>query len=134
MKISEDTSLEEILRIHTEMWPSDARNKSLYEKVYRDGRNFTPAELPKGIRRKPQRYCFDNSVEVFNERGLAYVEGYAISSVITGMPIHHAWNVTEDGIVVDTTWVPAGLEYYGVVIEITGDEREAYVTPLGVIV
>lgn len=136
MRISEGTSLEDMLRIYTETWPSDARNRSLQAYVYENGRSFTAAPLPTEIKQGMIKMCFDNSVSVFKRHGLTYVEGYAILSKITGMPIHHAWNVTPDGTVVDSTWVPEGLEYYGIEVEneMVEANRDSWMTPLGILV
>lgn len=132
MIISADIPLEELLKKLSDLWPSDAPNQSLYRMVYGRGQGYKAAALPPEIEQRDLGWCFDNSLEVWEEHGLAYVEGFAISHNVTGLPIHHAWNITDDGHVVDSTWVPAGLEYYGVEVEIEDSMREAWTTPLGI--
>lgn len=135
MKISEDTSLEDMLRIFSETWGTD-NPRDMYGWIYREGRSYTPAPRPAGIKRGIPKWCFDNAIEVYNLHGLQYVEGFAISANITGMPIHHAWNVTDDGTVVDVTWHPVGLEYYGIAVDLEDEnyDRDSWTTPLGVLV
>jgi len=96
------------------------------------GQEFTPAPLPKGIRQGTMKLCFHNSEMVAKRKGLAYCEGLAISSKVLGLPIHHAWNVTEDGTVVDTTWVPEGVSYFGIVVPQDEWIDENWRTALGV--
>ena len=53
--------------------------------------------------------CFFNAHRVAMHHGLRYVEGYAAGII----PVFHAWNLTEEGVVVDTTW-DDGKAYFGV--------------------
>jgi hypothetical protein len=43
---------------------------------------------------------------------LFYAEGFAVGAI----PVLHAWNVTKDGVVVDSTW-DNGMEYFGVIFK-----------------
>lgn len=68
------------------------------------------------------RGCFSNSLLAAQfHPDLRYVEGYAYAGQF---PIHHAWNVDPDGVVLDFTWQesefnPArGRAYMGVVVPI----------------
>ena len=75
-----------------------------------------------GWRRKRERHCFQNAFHAAVQYGLQYVEGYAYAGLI---PVHHAWNVDDQGRVVDFTWreanqnsSPATWEYFGVTFDI----------------
>jgi len=62
-----------------------------------------------------KKRCFANSQQVMEEVGLSkgwsYVEGLACSTF--GLPLHHAWLVDEEGLVLDPTW-DEGDFYLGV--------------------
>jgi hypothetical protein len=56
-------------------------------------------------------YCISNSVQTLTEcPELRYAEGLALSS--HGLWYRHAWNVGEDGRVIDRTWT-GGQRYIG---------------------
>lgn len=57
----------------------------------------------KQIDAKPKR-CFDNSIQASLRFGFKYCEGYAIPPTVN-IPIEHAWNETENGEIIDCTWV-----------------------------
>ena len=80
--------------------------------VLRCGKEYAvPAVArPKGIRKGTDKMCFMNSYRIADEHGWTYVEGFAFSII----PTHHAWCVTPEGVVVETTWKDAGSAYYGV--------------------
>lgn len=62
--------------------------------------------------------CYRNSWSLswdMQTEGWAYVEGYATSASLLGLPLMHAWLLTDEGLAVDPTW-ELGLDYYGVVI------------------
>ncbi len=70
--------------------------------------------LPKGVKRMQMKQCFANAAQLSLERDWFYVEGYAASAQL-GIPLHHAWNVTPDGKLVDVTWrFPETAQYFGV--------------------
>ena len=96
------------------------------------GRDFTPAPLPANIKRRTIKLCFHNSEWVAKKHGLLYVEGLAISCNTLNLPIHHAWNATEDGTVIDTTWNPVGTSYFGIVVPQDEWESHQFKTALGV--
>lgn len=56
-----------------------------------------------GWRRSVPRECFNNSMRAALRYDLTYVEGFATSGIL---PVHHAWNLDEQGRVVDFTWRP----------------------------
>jgi len=79
------------------------------------GRWFKPATRPKGIRKMANQACFRNAWVLQDRRtGLSYAEGLAEADFCPGTWIHHAWCVTDDGVVVDPTWRHPGLSYFGV--------------------
>lgn len=55
--------------------------------------------------------CFANAqyMSQLSERGLRYVEGYAVCII----PVHHAWCVDENDNVVEVTWKEPGVAYFG---------------------
>lgn len=67
----------------------------------------------------PHRCFMNAALAVLDDPGLTYVEGYVSSH---GVPLHHAWVVSKDGVVRDVT-LPADLGersvegYYGVPIK-----------------
>ncbi len=68
------------------------------------GREYTPRPLPDDVQLGTVKECFQNATELAMSReGLTYVEGYATSGT-TGIAVHHAWVVDEDGNVIDNTW------------------------------
>lgn len=66
------------------------------------GRFFTPQRLPQGIKRGPERGCFENAGKVATRSAasLVYVEGFALEVI----PVHHAWASDTDGNVYEVTW------------------------------
>jgi hypothetical protein len=81
--------------------------------VLREGRFFEPKSLPVKIKYRKSRRCFHNARQVIRAHGFSYVEGYALHE--NDIPFLHAWNLDDDGCVVDTTWVPVGRAYLGVI-------------------
>lgn len=88
------------------------------EALVRDlGRAWQAQALPDDYWQMEIQQCYSNTlVLVENERGLRYVEGYALSEHGI-LPVLHAWAVDRRGRVIDTTWDrPENAAYYGVVI------------------
>ena len=74
-----------------------------------------------GWRRKQERHCFSNSLVAAIQYDLPYVEGYAYAGLLA---VHHAWNLDDQGRVVDFTWRESvqtteetEWEYFGVVLD-----------------
>ncbi|MBA3432157.1 MAG: hypothetical protein H0U16_11855 [Actinobacteria bacterium] len=71
--------------------------------------------------RRPPKYrdraCFYNaSILTWDRRykhPLVYCEGFAFRGICT----HHAWCIDDLGGVVDPTWRPTGLAYFGVALD-----------------
>lgn len=80
------------------------------------GKDFKGVKRPKGIRKQRDGACYCNATLLaFENKELAYVEGYAIHDGL--FPMLHAWCVTKTGEVVDPTWrYPEKSEYRGVII------------------
>lgn len=78
-----------------------------------------PGKLLPGFARKTPQACFSNSQELVLQRdGLRYVEGDAWMDGCL-FPIHHAWVINTDDLVIDTTWTDrrrAHRVYRGVVV------------------
>ena len=89
---------------------------SIEQFVLRNGRRFSRAELPQGVRLGASKTCFRNSIRLAKSRGLLYVEGYARWGE-RPIPMLHAWCADSDGNAFDPTW-PDGIEYFGVAIDL----------------
>lgn len=80
------------------------------------GRDFTPAKLPKGIKRGKPKFCFMNAYRLADLTGFDYVEGYAMRPDL-GIAMEHAWVADGSGNATDNTWDdPEKCSYRGVVI------------------
>lgn len=92
--------------------------QTLERVVFEHGRAFTPPvqPRPKGIRKGRNKMCFMNSAHLMYSEGYRYTEGFAISATCP-FPMQHAWVITEDDTVIETTWKESGLAYYGIVLE-----------------
>jgi hypothetical protein len=91
--------------------------------VLRHGEWFDPIPLPEEYDFGPPKLCYASSLILADIRMLTYVEGFAMLADI-GLPILHAWNVDEDGRLIDTTWRAIDNE--------TGERRTVPATYLGV--
>jgi len=88
----------------------------IIEYVLEQGCAWTPALRPKGTRRGKPGRCFNNAISLIGRRAdLQYVEGYALSPDFGG--VCHAWCVDAADRVVDPTWDPPGLAYFGVMFD-----------------
>lgn len=75
---------------------------------------YPPAERPKKYRKGKRKNCWGNAqLLAMDHPELNYVEGFAFGQS-NALAFEHAWCVTENGMVVDTTWPEPGLVYYGV--------------------
>ena len=83
--------------------------------LLKHGRFYVPQPLPKPYQRGSLRRCFDNAYQsALRSAGrLRYVEGLAVSGET---PVHHAWCVDDAGRVIDRTWDPPAIAYFGVVV------------------
>jgi hypothetical protein len=69
-----------------------------------------------GRRKGKLKECFKNSTVAAFKGGLRYVEGYALKPGL--IPVHHAWNLDEEGRVIDLTWRDnLAAEYLGIEID-----------------
>lgn len=79
--------------------------------------------------------CYRNSMLGAIYHDLSYVEGYCLFKSIP-IALEHAWNITADGTVIDTTaneFKLGGNDYFGVVIPkefILEAQNSTYLTPL----
>jgi hypothetical protein len=79
-----------------------------------EGREFTPAPRPKGIRKRADHQCLYNSLNLaFTHDDLTYCEGLALVQNVPGWT-RHSWCAAPDGTVVDVTWREPGAAYFGV--------------------
>jgi hypothetical protein len=83
------------------------------------GRSWTPAPLPDDIRRGEPKGCYQNAFRLATAHPgrFLYAEGYALEPDY-GIPMPHAWCVTDSGIVLDPTWADAERAgYFGVALD-----------------
>lgn len=79
--------------------------RSMPEFIALYGREWKWEPKPKHIRAGTIKQCFDNAYQLARRNPeLTYVEGYACGLI----PVHHAWVVTPEGIVIDHTWKEEG--------------------------
>lgn len=90
---------------------------NFHEYVLEFGKPWEPATRPKNVKQGIPKHCFHNAQRLARRFGYKYVEGYAISCEQLPIPIHHAWCV-RDGKVIDPTWSPVGVAYFGVPFEL----------------
>lgn len=97
--------------------PAGAAAATLHRYVLANGKFYKPAKLPSKYRRGTIKFCYGNSLHrVRSHPELTYVEGFAYTG--PGFPaFDHAWCVTEDGTVVDTTLPKVGVAYFGVAFD-----------------
>jgi hypothetical protein len=69
-----------------------------------------PLALPRGA----PKSCFGNALYLAATLGYRYIEGMAIPDISVPIAMHHGWNLTRDGVLVDNTWMNTGLAYLGV--------------------
>lgn len=86
--------------------------------VLKHGRFFEPKPKPAAYPKMAPKMCFGNSILIAARYGLRYVEGYACAKAATMLPIMHAWNIDDDGSLVDTTWGDQGAAYMGVIFAV----------------
>ena len=89
------------------------------EVVERFGREFRVAKRGTGGLGPLTRDCYSNAGATTMVRGLSYCEGWAWPNSDGSSPVEHAWNLDEEGFVVDRTWQPPGVRYVGVSISPT---------------
>jgi hypothetical protein len=86
------------------------------------GRSFIPAPLPVSVEPGKGLDCYMNTRFLrlehlirFHRPGWSYAEGYGLAE---GRAVRHAWNVADDGTVVDQTWpAPESKAYLGVQLD-----------------
>jgi len=81
------------------------------------GRAFAPSPRPKGYRQMKQKACFRNAGVLADKRGLTYCEGVARDAMTHGGWVAHAWCVDSNDRLIDPTWDPEGVAYFGVTID-----------------
>jgi hypothetical protein len=87
---------------------------SLEALLLKHGEAFSPAPVPKGIRKGKDGLCFMNAGKIASGSGsFRYAEGYATTKDL-GLPFHHGWLVNSEGRAIDPTWRERGELYYGI--------------------
>ena len=85
---------------------------SPYDFVAQHGRDYRPAPWISEYKLGRQLHCFGNALCMAGMFGLRYIEGFTLAP--TGMLLHHGWNATRAGELIDVTWANTGLVYVGV--------------------
>lgn len=116
-----DLSLREELADIAADEPGSGKYRGMYDLIVREGRPYTPAEVPPELRRRAARTphkCFQRCFDVAGEGDWTYVEGIAIDPGGVWFPVHHAW-VTKDGMTAVDLARPFDpeREYVGIAIE-----------------
>lgn len=107
-------SITEVLESYADSLAQLGHGRSTYAEILKHGRAYEAAPLPSTIRRGPKKECFINALRITDNDELTYCEGYGLRASV-GMPIHHAWCVTPNGVVVDPTWDdPEECQYFGI--------------------
>lgn len=112
-----NAEIAEYLRITAELIPN-----GLNAWILQNGRAFTPAKRPRGVRKLRNGLCYKHAAHlaIRNPDRYTYVEGYGLSVI----PVQHAWCVDADGNVVDPTWKnPEDRGYFGVKFKVETLER-----------
>lgn len=82
------------------------------EFVLKHGVWYRPTAIPLLTLKGAPKQCYGNAIVLCLKYGWKYVEGFALPPF--GIPVQHAWNLDEQGVVWDTTWMNTGLAYLGV--------------------
>jgi len=86
---------------------------SSYDFVLKCGRFWTPAPLPRRVKKMQMGACFYNAFSTILYRNdIYYTEGYAACRA--PIPVMHAWLTDSRGRVIDPTWGSDGVAYLGV--------------------
>ena len=102
----------------------DRAYSSMEHFVLDNGEYFESPEYPLPARfRGEPKMCYSNSFDMLVGYGMScpkavdaiYCEGYAYTEGL--IPLPHAWLLSKDGEVLETTWDHAGDEYYGVAFD-----------------
>lgn len=102
-------------------WPEamhpEFEYRGMADFVIRHGEAF-PARTLDGLwEPMAPKQCFMNAHAMATCFDLEYAEGFATTGILGGLPVHHAWNLDEDGHVIDVTWadeLTAKAVYLGV--------------------
>lgn len=124
-KLPEPESAVPVLRLTAALREQLVRYQAdtpMYRMVLDIGRGFTAsAPMPEGQRLGRPKLCYWNAYELaLGEPSLTYVEGYAATARVGGVPIFHAWCCDRDGRVIDPTWRfvrNAEAGYFGIPIK-----------------
>lgn len=121
--MSETSTPVEQLRNHLAQWSELLKRSehqttkggyvSIMDFVAQHGQAYEVGRWGTMYRRGQMKECFGNSYHCAIADGLRYVEGYAIPGNVP-FPVHHAWNLTPDGKVLDVTWGNTGIAYLGI--------------------
>ena len=115
-------SAEQCVRTMAEMISNNGAHKthlSVPEFIAQYGREWEWRPKPNGVPQGTIKLCFENAFKLARrDRSLTYVEGYATHVI----PVHHAWVVTPEGIVIDNTWAEGKHDderaYFGVAFDL----------------
>lgn len=118
--------IKQVLEEWVQKWAALGNAALLYRFVLRNGEVQQGSPLPTGTPKLEAKQCFSNATRavLFLDQPVTYCEGIAMSTRL-GLPIHHAWCVTDEGVVLDQTWShPEEAVYMGVKFDREELQRE----------
>lgn len=92
--------------------------RSAFDFVLKHGSWHAPCPMPRGVRYGQPKACYGNAILLSVVRGWTYVEGFALPAISIALPVMHAWNLDDEGRLVDSTWRNLGLAYIGVAFSV----------------
>lgn len=111
-------TIEDTLKMQVDMMPHSLVMRSVPEFLLQYGRKYEKDKNTYKGKRGPKHKCFYSSaILAMASDNFTYVEGYV---EVVGIPIHHAWVISAEGIVIDPTLRPPLVhigEYFGVLFK-----------------
>ena len=101
------------LQMLSDTYKSMGSTRTMYDILLAHGRHFTPAKRPSKVPKMKIKECYANATRLaLSYSNLTYCEGFALYAGL--FPVQHAWVVGDNGVVIDPTWSPVGVEYFGI--------------------
>ena len=109
------TTLQSILTERVAGWEQLGHPALLERFVLRNGKPYT--DVAPQPARMAAKQCFGNATRWIRDHGGTYVEGFTMIPDIAH-PIHHAWVVSHNDVVLDPTLADnTGYQYFGIAFE-----------------
>lgn len=84
--------------------------RGMHDFLAQHGKAYEPRKKAVKLPWGAPKCCYGNALAAAVKYGWTYVEGIALGVI----PVQHAWNVRDDGEMVDLTWRQVGSAYLGV--------------------